>query len=82
MKLEDFKQSVTEMSNEELMLQIKELRKKRRTTISQSRTRTLKAAGSKKRAKKTDSKKLEDLTDKLSPEQIKDMIDIITGGIE
>ena len=76
--LEDYKKSVSEMSNEELMLHIKEGRKKRRTAGSEKKVKTLTSVGS------VDNKlkKAKDLTEGLSKEEMQAMIDRITGGVK
>jgi len=75
--LDDYKKSVSKMSNEEILLYIKEGRKKRRTAGSVSKVKTLTSVGTVDKK----IKKAEDLTQVLSKEEIKAMIDKITGGI-
>ena len=76
--LDDFKKSVSEMTNEELMLHIKEGRKKRRTAGSEKKVKTLTSVGSEDKG----IKKVKDLTSGMSKEEIQDMIDKITGGVK
>jgi len=76
--LDDFRKSVSEMSNEELMIHIKEGRKKRRTAGSVKKIKTLTSVGTVDKQ----AKKAETLTKGLSKEEIQAMIDKITGGVK
>lgn len=78
--LDDLQKSVSKMSNEELMLRIKDIRKKRRSPLDTQRGGNLKAVGTNKKVKNTKGdakKKLEALT----PEERAELIKQITGGI-